>query len=146
MGRVATTPLSADDLGADLLSVVARLNRFATQQAGLGMPVAQGRLLAQVEDRGPTRISDLAAADHCTQPTMTAQVQRLEAGGLVDRVPDPADARAVLVSVTSAGRARLAEFRTARGAVVAPGIAQLSAAERTTLTESVQILRRLLES
>ena len=93
------------DLGADLLTVVARLNRMATQQSALPMPYAQARLLAQIEQQGPSRISELAAADHCSQPTMTTQVQRLEAGGWVERRGDPSDARAVLVSVTPAGTA-----------------------------------------
>ena len=61
--------------------MVARLNRLATQRAGLEVPYAQVRLLAQVEEQGPARISALAAADHCSQPTMTTQVQRLEAEG-----------------------------------------------------------------
>ena len=48
-------------LGADLLSVVARINRLATQRAGLALPYAQVRLLSPMEDQGAARISDLAA-------------------------------------------------------------------------------------
>lgn len=138
--------LAPTDLGADLLTVVARLNRMATQQSDLPMPYAQARLLAQIEQQGPSRISELAAADHCSQPTMTTQVQRLEAGGWAARRRDPTDARAVLVSVTAAGAAALTRTRTraARAAVVAPHLERLDAEHRAVLADAVEILRGLL--
>ncbi len=134
----------AEELGSQLLSVVARLNRLATQRAGLDVPYAQVRLLAQVEEQGPARISALAAADHCSQPTMTAQVQRLEAEGWVSREVDPTDARAVLVAITPAGTQALREARARRADVVAPHMAALSGREQDTLADAVDILQRLL--
>jgi DNA-binding MarR family transcriptional regulator len=136
--------VDAERLGSDLLSVVARLNRLATQRAGLEVPYAQVRLLAQVEELGPARISTLAAADHCSQPTMTTQVQRLETEGWVTREADPADARAVLVTITDAGAEALREARARRADVVAPHVAALSHGERDTLADAVEIIRRLL--
>ncbi|HEV7851849.1 MAG TPA: MarR family transcriptional regulator, partial [Mycobacterium sp.] len=68
-------------LGADLLAAVARLNRLASQRARIPLPSAQGRLLSTIEDQGAARISDLATLDHCSQPTMTMQVRRLEDAG-----------------------------------------------------------------
>lgn len=135
---------ASDVLGSDLLGVVARLNRLASQQARLGMPVAQARLLAQIEERGRSRICQLAAADHCSQPTMTTQVRRLEAGGWAVREQDPADARAVLVSVTPAGRSALSAARSLRAAAIAPYLDRLAPAERARLTEAVSILHRML--
>lgn len=132
------------DLGADLLTVVARLNRMATQQSVLPLPYAQARLLAQIEQQGPSRISELAAADHCSQPTMTTQVQRLEAGGWVERRGDPTDARAVLVSVTPAGMETLRRTRAVRAAVVVPHLERLEPERLATLAEAVDILRDLL--
>ena len=137
-------PADPRTLGSDLLSVVARLNRLATQRAGLDVPYAQVRLLAQVEEQGPARISTLAAADHCSQPTMTTQVQRLEAEGWVTREPDPADARAVLVAITPAGAAALQGARERRADVVAPHVAALPPAKRDVLTEAVSILQGLV--
>ena len=64
-------------LGADLLAVVARINRLANQRIELPLPFAQARLLSTIEDQGQTRISDLAVLDHCSQPTMTTKVRRL---------------------------------------------------------------------
>ena len=48
-------------LGADLLSVVARINRLATQRVRMPLGFAQARLLSTIEDQGAARISDLAA-------------------------------------------------------------------------------------
>ena len=70
-------------LGADLLSVVSRLNRLATQRVALPIPGAQARLLSTIEDLEVARISELAAVDHCSQPTMTTQVRRLEDAGQI---------------------------------------------------------------
>ena len=68
-------------LGADLLAVVARINRYATQRIQMQLPAAQARLLSTIDAHGEARICDLAAVDHCSQPTMTTQVRRLEDAG-----------------------------------------------------------------
>ncbi|WP_084622243.1 MarR family winged helix-turn-helix transcriptional regulator [Mycolicibacterium septicum] len=131
-------------MGADLLSVVARLNRLATQRARLPLPWAQARLLSTIEDQGEARISDLAYLDHCSQPTMTTQVRRLEDAGLVSRTTDPGDARAVLIRITEQGRRTLDQARADRAAAINPRLERLSAEERQTLAASVDIIRRLL--
>lgn len=140
-----TTPTTDTGLAADLLSVVARINRLATQRVTLQLPVAQARLLSTIEDRGAARISDLAALDHTSQPTMTTQVKRLEDAGLVSREADPDDARAVRISITPAGRAALARVRSDRGATIDPYLERLDAVDRQTLTEAVRVMRALLD-
>lgn len=132
-------------LGADLLAVVARLNRLATQRARLPLPFAQARLLSTIEDRGSARISDLAALDHCSQPTMTTQVRRLEDAGLASRTVDPDDARAVLIRITPKGIETLRQVRVDRAAVVDPYLERLDAADRHALSEAVRVLCGLLE-
>jgi DNA-binding MarR family transcriptional regulator len=132
-------------LAADLLAAVARLNRLATQQVRLELPYAQARLLSTVEDRGSARISDLAVLDHCSQPTMTSQVRRLEDAGLVSRTTDPADARAVLISITPDGVAMLARVRSERGAAIDPYLERLDSADRQTLVDAVRVRHSLLD-
>ena len=114
-------------LGADLLAVVARLNRLATQRIQMPLPAAQARLLATIEVHGEARIGDLAAVDHCSQPTMTTQVRRLEDAGLVSRTVDPGDARAVRIRITPEGRRTLNAVRADRAAAIEPQLAQLGA-------------------
>lgn len=135
----------AQGLGADLLAVVARLNRLATQRIQMPLPAAQARLLATIEVQGEARIGDLAAVDHCSQPTMTTQVRRLEEAGLVTRTVDPGDARAVRIRITAAGRRTLNAVRADRAAAIEPQLALLDAGDRRVLTQAVGVLRRLLD-
>lgn len=136
---------SQRELGPRLLSAVTRLNRLATQRTRLPLPWAQARLLSTIESSGSARISDLAALDHCSQPTMTTQVRRLEDAGLVTRTADPGDARAVLIAITDAGVAALARARTDRAAGIDPLLDQLDDAEREVLAEATEIMDRLLK-
>jgi DNA-binding MarR family transcriptional regulator len=132
-------------LGADLLAVVARLNRYATQRIQMQLPAAQARLLSTIDAHGEARICDLATVDHCSQPTMTTQVRRLEDAGLVARTVDPVDARAVRIRITPEGMRTLNRVRADRAAVIEPQLAKLGSADRQTLADAVAVLRRLLE-
>jgi DNA-binding MarR family transcriptional regulator len=67
-------------------------------------------------------------------------VDDLQRSALVERHPDPADRRAVLVSLTAAGTRVSDEIRTARQAEGEQFFAALDAADRAELT---RILRRL---
>lgn len=131
-------------LGADLLSVVARLNRLANQRVALPIPGAQARLLSTIEDLDEARICELAAVDHCSQPTMTTQVRRLEDAGLTTRTTDPHDARAVLVRITDKGVETLNRVRQDRAATIDPELDHLAADDRRILAEAVEVLRRFL--
>lgn len=144
MAWTSTTGAADITLGADLLSVVARLNRMASQRVQLPLSVAQARLLALIEDLGEARISELAAADHCSQPTMTTQVRRLEEAGLTTRCADPRDARAVLIRITEHGVRTLARVRQDRGAAIEPQLARLAPADRQAVADAVQALQRFL--
>jgi DNA-binding MarR family transcriptional regulator len=132
-------------LGADLLAVVARLNRYATQRIQMQLPAAQARLLSTIDAQVEARICDLAAVDHCSQPTMTTQVRRLEDAGLVTRAVDPCDARAVRIRITPEGMRTLNRVRADRAAVIEPQLAKLESADRQALVDAVAVLRRLLE-
>jgi len=140
-----TTPQTTTGLGSELLTVVAKLNRLATQRIRLPLPWAQARLLGTIDDQGEARISDLAELDHCSQPTMTTQVRRLEDAGLVARTPDPDDARAVRIRITTEGQRILAWVRADRAAVIDPRIARLSEQDRDTLSTAIGALHRLLD-
>lgn len=132
-------------LGEDLLSVVARLNRMATQRIQMPLTSAQARLLSTIENYGEARICDLAAVDHCSQPTMTTQVRRLEEGGLVTRTVDPGDARAVRIRITPQGMRTLSRVRANRAAAIEPRLARLEPEDRQVLADAVTVLHRLLD-
>jgi DNA-binding MarR family transcriptional regulator len=134
----------ADDLSWQLLAVVSRLNRWATRNAQVSEPIAGLRLLAVLDEQGPSRIGDLARLDNCSQPTMTIQVQRLQEAGWITREADAADARAVRISLSKAGRVELERARRARASVLQPRLARLTARQRSALSEAVGILDGLM--
>lgn len=133
-----------DTVANDLLRSAARLSRWASRLAAFDVSYAQARLLALLDELGPARVSALAEADHSSQPTMSTALQRLEAQGWAQRVPDPGDARASLLSLTPAGRDALEEIRRARAAVLSPTLTTLDDAEFARLREAVVALDDLL--
>lgn len=128
----------------DLLRSAARLSRWASRLAAFDVSYAQARLLALLDELGPARVSTLAEADHCSQPTMSTALQRLESQGWAQRVPDPGDARASLLSLTPAGRDALEEIRGARAAVLSPLLTTLDDADVARLRDAVVALDDLL--
>jgi len=138
--------VAATDLSDDLLRAAARLSRWASQSATFDIPHAQARLLALIDENGTMRIRAIAEADHTSQPTVTTQVQRMEAAGWVCRRADAADARASLVSLTPAGRAALARIRAARAAVLDPVIAALQGPGRSRVRDAVAVMTELLDA
>jgi DNA-binding MarR family transcriptional regulator len=64
---------------------------------------AMARLAAQLADEG-SRVTDLAERARITKQSASALVDLLERAGYVERVPDPADARARLVTIAARGR------------------------------------------
>jgi DNA-binding MarR family transcriptional regulator len=71
-------------------------------------------LCGLLAERGPMRLTDLAAAMWLDKSTVTRQVATLEAAGLAARVADPSDGRASLVGLTDDGRDLLGRFRQGR--------------------------------
>src|SRR3984957_11058075 len=145
MSPSATTERSAAEeavagLGADLLAVVARLNRYATQRIQMQLPAAQARLLSTIDAHGEARICDLAAVDHCSQPTMTTQVRRLEDAGLVSRTVDPGAPRPVRIRISPDGMRTLTAVRADRAAAIEPQLTRLDPADRQVLADAVQVL------
>lgn len=135
----------ADQLARHLDRRVARLTRLLRGEgAAAGLSVTALQLLARLDDGGPQRVTDLAAAELVAQPTMTALVGRLEARGLVTREHTPEDRRAVLVCLTDSGRRALGAVRDARAAALTARLARLSREDRAALAAAVPALDHLL--
>jgi DNA-binding MarR family transcriptional regulator len=94
-------------------------------------------------DKGPIRMTDLAAHERVRTPTTTVAIRRLEKVGLVKRSRDPSDLRAVLVDITPLGRAVHGESLANRRAALAAMLSQLSGSELNTLMKALAPLERL---
>jgi len=133
-------------LAVELLVTSARFTRLAARETPTGMPRALWRALAQLDDLGPTRVSDLAAADRVSQPTATTLVQKLVEHGWAERCTDPMDARAVRVTITDSGRAALAETRDAAAEALLPRLGRLDPDSLRTLAAGIEALCLVLDA
>lgn len=133
-------------LSSDLRMTVNRLSRtLRAQKADASVPDAQFSALAQLHRNGPRSLADLSDAEGITPPSMTKTVNALIERGLVRKTEDAVDKRKVLISATDAGSAFVRETRRRRDAWLAPRIAKLTPAERRTLADATDILRRLTQ-
>lgn len=109
-------PRSLDpDSFAFLITDVARLMRSETDRriadAGLDMTHGEGRALAHAARAGTVRQNVLAERMGIEAMTLSGQLDRLEARGLITRQADPQDRRAKLVSLTESADAMLNEVK-----------------------------------
>jgi DNA-binding MarR family transcriptional regulator len=114
--------------------------------AGADLTLAQLSILVTLLDRGPIRMTDLAAHERVRTPTTTVAIRRLEKIGLVKRSRDPSDLRAVLVDITPRGLAVHRESLTNRIGALAALLSQLKEPDLETLTKALAPLERLAAS
>ena len=101
--------------------------------------------LSTLDRAGTKRITELAAIEGVTQPSMTTLIASLEKQGLVDRAGDPKDKRVSLVSLTPAGQVYLTHRRQAGVDAFATLVSELPEDEATALAAAVPALVHLLE-
>jgi DNA-binding MarR family transcriptional regulator len=111
-----------------------------------GLNRAMVEVLATLRSHGPThRLSPttLCQLSLVTSATMTNRLDRLEQEGLVRRLPDPNDRRALLVELTPKGLALIDEVISAVMVQRAQQVSALDQGEQRLLAE---LLRKLLLS
>jgi DNA-binding MarR family transcriptional regulator len=102
-------------------------------QAGLGLTPGEGRTLAHAGRAGLVRQNVLAERMGIEAMTLSGYVDRLEAKGLVERVPDPDDRRAKLVRLTEEAAEALGIVGAAAASVRAEVSATMDPADWATL-------------
>lgn len=75
-----------------------------------GVPVPEWRILATLWGGEPLPVGQLAATVVAPQPTVTRQLDRMVAKGLVERVAHDSDRRLALVRITPAGEQLAADL------------------------------------
>jgi DNA-binding MarR family transcriptional regulator len=129
------------------LATAAALDAFAAwairSTAGRDLSLTTASTLATLDRDGPQRLSDLAVREGVTQPSMTALVTRLERDGLATRGADPSDGRAVVVTLTDAGRDVLTARRSRRASRLAELLDHLEPDERAAVDAAAGALARL---
>ncbi|MEX1072357.1 MAG: MarR family transcriptional regulator [Chloroflexota bacterium] len=140
-----------DRLTEGIVERIGNLSRYfdhsmETTLAEFGLDRRTHRVLARLRYQGPPyRLSagQLAEGMGLSSGAMTNRLDRLEAAGLVRRLPDPDDRRGVLVEPTKAGHAawdRATDTQAGREALIA------SALTEEEKDELHSLLRRLMRA
>lgn len=141
--KAAANPVSlADRLHSSAIRLLRRLRR---SDAATGVSAPRLSALSVVVFGGPLSLRALAAAEQVRPPTMTRLVQALERDGLVQRRPDPADGRGVLIEATRRGRTVLQQGRLRRVASLARQLGSLGVRERDIILRALPIIEKVAE-
>jgi DNA-binding MarR family transcriptional regulator len=101
-------PVDADTIGVielELVKLVRHLETFG-RRGSLYQEIDRAGYLAlrTLDALGPVSTKSLARALHLDASTVTRQITTLEAGGFVERHPDPADGRSMTLVIRPEGR------------------------------------------
>ena len=137
-----------DDEPVAILLDLSRLLRNLTRLVGGaddGPPMTATQRIALVElgDAGALRLNDLAARMGVSAPTASRSVDALHELGLVERVVDPHDRRALNIDLTDHGRSLLEERKAKASEAFKPAVAALSPADREKLSK---LLRQMTDA
>src|SRR5882757_5478557 len=95
---------------------------------------------------GPATARRLATSMSRSPAALSKSLTKLERRGLVEREAHPADGRAMLVSLTDAGKGALDEIMPRRLAVEGQAFSGLNAGQRTRIVASLDTLISALET
>lgn len=127
-----------DALGAVAFAVMAALTKLAATH---DLSLTQVRMIGILRDRRLT-ISELAGALGLDRSSVSGLVDRTEKRGLIERAPNPADARSVLVTVSPVGSAAVAAGAAEIARLLTPITDALTPTETRRLTT---LLERMLD-
>lgn len=133
-----------------LTEVVTRLRRalrtsIRTDYPWESLPMAQVELLLALHDHQPARVGQLANLLRLAPNTVSGLVQVLVEAGLAARAPDPGDRRVAVVTLTAAGRVKLADWQQAHQQRIGNALDQLPVADQTTVRIALPALARLVD-
>src|SRR5512139_1039481 len=134
-----------EELAPRLRWAITRMARRLRQEAGTDLGPSQVAALATIERYGPLSPSELAELERIKRPTATRIVGHLEAAGLVERVKDPEDGRASILSATGEAKTLLKRLRARKTAYLARRLAVMDAEDRRILERAAELLEGMLE-
>ena len=131
-----TSVVDADLATADRIAhEVGRLMRIVAKTRQHGDGTAVGHVLAELQERGPMRVGEIAQALGTDPSTVSRQVTALVETGMVERRADPGDGRSHLLAATESGAQRCAAGRHHRVEVIATILARWPEDSRYRLAE-----------
>jgi len=140
---MSTDVTSADDTSLASAAAVYGLLSTLLRRVPRDISLTSLATLSTLDRTGTKRITELAALEGVTQPSMTTLIASLEKQGLVTRRGDPNDKRVSLVSLTEVGRQYMLNRRRAGIEAFAVLVSQLPPDEAAALSGAVPALTRL---
>jgi DNA-binding MarR family transcriptional regulator len=134
MERVSEAAAAVESTAEALVAVL----EAARQSALPAVPPAQLRVLTIVAGNRHTNMSRLAEALDVVPSSASRLCDRLEATGLLRRVPDPRDRREVRLLLTAAARRLLDDLRSRRRDALAEVLERMSVAAREELVRALR--------
>jgi DNA-binding MarR family transcriptional regulator len=134
MDRVTDIAAAVESTVDALVSVL----DSARQAQSPAIPPAQLRVLSIISANRHTNMSRLAEALDVVPSSASRLCDRLEATGLLRRVPDPRDRREVRLLLTASARRLLDELRDRRQEALREVLDQMSPADQQNLVRALQ--------
>ena len=133
--------------GAIRVSIGLLLRRMRQAPADGELTLPESSALTRLDRGGPATSSALARLEQISPQSMGATLSALEARGLVERHPDPADGRRVVTSLSEAGLQALRNKRNARVEQLARALSSgFTDSELQQLMAAAPLLERLAQS
>ena len=111
LALAADAEIDAEIDATRLRVAIARLSRRLRRHELAGLTPTQLSALSTVEQAGPLRLGDVAAAEGIAPSTLTRMVTALEEFAYVQRYAVPRDARATTLAITPRGHEALERMR-----------------------------------
>ena len=115
----------------------------AVRESG-GGSIGRYKVLGTLSGKGPVRAGELATFCASSPSAMSEVIEGLSAEGLVRRVDDPTDRRAVVVALTEEGEAELERVGDLMSAALVKLFEGLTADQRSRLRSAVADLNEIL--
>ena len=129
------------DTGRLRAAIRALVRRFAVSERAdvscCGVTVAQAAALEALGVEGPMRLGDLGRSLGIAPSTLSRNLARLEASGLVAREADPGDARSARVGLTARGRRAARAVAVQEEEFARQVLGRIPAARRAVVVESL---------
>ncbi|UGT59811.1 MarR family winged helix-turn-helix transcriptional regulator [Nocardia asteroides] len=140
-----TTPTDVRALAGELSLAVVRLTRHLRgRRADSQISLTQLSAIATLLRDGAMTPGALAARERVQPPSMTRVIASLTELGLVERKPHPTDGRQIIVSLSPAGQALLADEASAREAWMTEQLSGLGGDEIDVLHRAVGIMKKIV--
>ncbi|MFC9835084.1 MarR family winged helix-turn-helix transcriptional regulator [Rhodococcus sp. NPDC127530] len=132
-------------LASDLSLAVVRLTRHLRgRRVDAQVSLTQLSALATLARDGAMTPGNLAAREKVQPPSMTRVIASLVELGLVERAPHPTDGRQIIVTLSDAGHALIADETHAREAWMNERLSGLDEAQLKTLRDAVGIITSIV--